>query len=324
MDGPGLKLYMRLVDMTLLSYKIMRMSKIIPFEALLPRADIAAKVICPPYDVIESDGARAMAAGNKYSFLHVAKPEIDLPPGINQYDDVVYAKGAENLALFVKEGWLVRDAASIYIYRQILNGRPQTGVVCCVSADEYEKGGIKKHELTRKEKEDDRTRHMIETRAHAEPVMIAHRNNKEVKALVDEAVATKPLYDIEGWDGVKHTFWRAPSACAIRRAFEKIDALYIADGHHRSAGGTRVMQELRSKSPAHTGHEAYNFFPAVVYAEDELAVFEYQWAGDPAKRPLSKYTMRSIMELADKNGIMPPKSTWFAPKLASGFFVHTF
>jgi len=265
-----------------------------------------------------------MAEGNPYSFLHVAKPEIDLPPGMGLYEDAVYAKAVENLRIFRENGYLVRDSVGIYIYRQVMHGRPQTGVVCCVSAEEYEKGLIKKHELTRKEKEDDRTRHMIETRAHAEPVMIVHRKNEAVARLVDEATRTEPLYDLVDHAGVQHIFWRAPDACAIRKEFLKMDALYIADGHHRSAGGTRVMQRMRSENPSHTGNEAYNFFPAVVYPEDEVRVYEYKWDGDPAARPLSKYTMTSIMELADKNGIMPPKSTWFAPKLASGLFAHTF
>lgn len=300
------------------------MSKIIPFEALLPNANLVQKIICPPYDVIESEGARTMAAGNPYSFLHVAKPEIDLPPGVDQYDDKVYAKAVENLNLFIEKGYLVRDCASIYVYREIMNGRAQTGIVCGVSAAEYENGLIKKHEKTRKEKEDDRTRHMLTLRAHAEPVMIVHRKHAAIAKLMAEAVQTKPLFDVTGWDGVQHTFWRAPNGCAIVGEFAKLDALYIADGHHRSAGGTRVMQALREKNPAHTGNEAYNYFPAVVYSEDELMVYEYQWDGDPAKRPPCKYTIQSIMELADQNGIMPPKSTWFAPKLASGLFVHTF
>lgn len=300
------------------------MSKIIPFEALLPNPKLAAKIICPPYDVIESDQAREMAEGNPYSFLHVAKPEIDLPPSVDQYDDRVYAKAVENLRSFRENNYLVRDCASIYLYRQVMYGRPQTGVVCCVSADEYEKGLIKKHELTRKPKEDDRTRHMMTMHAHGEPVMIAHRKNAAIRKLVEQDVKGKPLYDLTDHAGVQHVFWRVADPAAYVREFAKLDALYIADGHHRSAGGTRVMQAMREKNPGHTGDEAYNFFPAVVYDEEELRVFQYDWDGAPEKRPISQYTIGSIMELADQQGIMPPKSTWFAPKLASGLFVHTF
>ena len=229
------------------------MSKIIPFEALIPNPKLAAKIICPPYDVIESDQARKMAEGNPYSFLHVAKPEIDLPPSVDQYDDRVYAKAVENLRDFREKNYLVRDCASIYLYRQVLNGRPQTGVVCCVSAEEYEKGLIKKHELTRKPKEDDRTRHMMTMHAHGEPVMIAHRKNASVKKLIEQDVKAKPLYDLTDHAGVQHVFWRVAGprlrTCAD---FAKIDALYIADGHHRSAGRhARDAGDAREELRAH-------------------------------------------------------------------------
>lgn len=299
------------------------MSKIIPFEALIPRKDIADKVICPPYDVIDSDAARRLAKGNPYSLLHVTKPEIDLPAETFEDDDRIYSKGIENLRLFVEKGTLVRDSTSLYVYRLAMREVVQTGVVCGVSAEEYERGLIKKHEKTREPKVVDRTRLACALHAHAEPVILVHRSDAGIKALLDKEAKAKPLYDLD-YDGVRHTFWRACDPGAIAAAFASMPALYIADGHHRSETGCRTMQWMRRDNPNHNGTEAYNFFPAAVFPDDEVRVFKYDWDGPADKRPLAEVTMADIMKLSDQNGIMPPKSTWFAPKLISGLFVYTF
>jgi len=299
------------------------MSKIIPFEALIPRKDIADKVICPPYDVIDSSAARKLAKGNPYSLLHVTKPEIDLPPETAQDDDRIYSKGAENLGAFVKNKTLIKDQRSIYVYRLAMRDIVQTGVVCGVSADEYERGLIKKHEKTREPKVVDRTRLACALHVHAEPVILVHRADEGIRAILNNEAKASPLYDLE-YDGVRHTLWRAADSGAIANVFSKLAALYIADGHHRSETGCRTMQWMRRDNPKHTGEELYNFFPAAIFPDDEVRVFAYDWNGPADKRPLAEVTMSDIMKLSDQGGIMPPKSTWFAPKLISGLFLYPF
>jgi len=300
------------------------MSKIKQFAALLPVPSHAKDVISPPYDVIDAPGARAFAKDNPRSFLHITRSEIDMPEDVFPYDDSVYENALSNLNLFQEKGLLVRDASSLYIYRQVMGEHSQTGVVALASVDEYVNGKIKRHELTREEKVVDRMRHADFISAHAEPVFLVHRRNDKVSRLVSQETAEKPLYDLIGWDGVRHIFWRVKEAGGVLEAFEGFDALYIADGHHRSESAARVRELKRGRNPGHIGTEGYNYFPVVIFSEDEVRIFEYKWDGDPPKRPLSKYSMADVMKLADEGGIMPPKSTWFAPKLSSGLFMHTF
>jgi uncharacterized protein (DUF1015 family) len=300
------------------------MSKIIPFAALIPNPERAQQVICPPYDVIDSAGARAYAKGNSYSLLHVTKPEIDLDPSVDQYDDRVYAKGAENLARFVKEGTLRKDAPSLYVYRMVRGNHVQTGIVAGASAEEYESGAIKRHEKTREEKVVDRTRHSLAIRGHAEPVFLVHRHAPAIGKLISASAAAAPLYDLTDHDGVRHTMWRAADPDAVVATFLTFPALYIADGHHRSETAHRTRKEMQAKNPAHTGKELYNFFPAVILDEDQVKIYAYDWDGPADQRPLAKVTMADVMKLSDEGGIMPPKSTWFAPKLASGLFIFPF
>lgn len=300
------------------------MSKIIPFEALLPEPKLAGRIICPPYDVISSEEARNFVKGNPYSLLHITKAEIDLPPDVGEYDGRVYERAEINLNRFVEEGWLKRDERSIYIYRLHDKGHVQTGVVCAVSVDEYDNGLIKRHELTRKDKEDDRTLFSYTIDAHAEPVFLTFRTDKELKNMIGAQTAGSPLYDLTDNNNVRHSFWRAGRAGDFTRLFEKLDALYIADGHHRSASASRVRALKKGENANHTGNELYNFFPAVVFPSDEVRIYRYEWPGDPNMRPIADVSIEDVMELADRSGIMPPKSTWFAPKLASGLFVYTF
>lgn len=300
------------------------MSKIIPFPALLPKPELAAKVVCPPYDVLTSDEARGLAAGNEYSLLHVTKPEIDFSPEVGEYDDRVYIRGRDNLKAFEDKGWLTRDAASFYIYRIEHRGHAQTGLVCAAAADDYDSDRIKKHEKTRKEKEDDRARVADTLSAHAEPVLFACRTSPAVKKAIAVSTSGEPLYDVMGPDGARHILWRAVNQDELAKVFGALDAVYIADGHHRSAVGSRTRALRKAKNPNHTGEEPYNFFPVVIFPDDELRVYRYDWDGKPDDRPLAEVTIADIMKIADEGGIMPPKSTWFSPKLISGLFVYTF
>lgn len=299
------------------------MSKVIPFPALIPAKGHVEDAVCPPYDVIDVAQARAMAEGNPFSLLHVTKPEIDLPEGTGEDDEAVYAKGAENLERFREEGLLVRDEPSLYIYRMVSGDRVQTGIVAGVSAEEYGRGLIRKHEKTREPKVVNRTRLARALHAHAEPVILVHRRVEKLAKLIEEETIEPPIYDV-AFEGVRHTLWRALAADKIVKAFDAMEALYIADGHHRSETGFRTYIEMKESDPNHSGGEAYCFFPAVIFPDDEVRVFQYDWDGPPEKRPLAEVQMADIMELSDRDGIMPPKSTWFAPKLISGLFVYTF
>lgn len=300
------------------------MSKIIPFPALIPKAELGSRTICPPYDVITSEEAREIVDGNPYSLLHVTKAEVDLPHDVPEYDDRVYEKARANFMKFQKDGWLIRDTASLYIYRMDRQGHIQTGLVCGTSVDEYDLGLIKQHEKTRKPKEDDRTRFAYAIRAHAEPVFLTFRATDEMKKLLLSETTETPLYDTVPLCGVRHTLWRAKSVQKFVDAAKEIEAIYVADGHHRSASASRVRAKMRAENPAHRGDEAYNFFPAVLIPSDEVRIYRYDWDGDPDKRPLADVTIDDVMALSDRGGIMPPKSTWFAPKLASGLFVYAF
>lgn len=300
------------------------MSKIIPFPALLPRPDLADKILCPPYDVVSREEARQYAAGNQYSLLHVTKAEIDIPDEVGEYDDCVYKRARTNFLWFQDERCLVPDDESFYIYRLEMRGHTQTGLVCGVSVDEYDDDLIKKHEKTRKEKEDDRTKFALIINAHAEPVFLVFRDQQGIKELLNKETNKAPLYHLTDKGGVRHIFWKAESKQEIAQAFLEIPALYVADGHHRSAVASRVRALKRDENPNHLGDEPYNFFPAVIFPHDEVKVYKYDWDGDPLKRPLADVTADDIMKLADEGGIMPPKSTWFQPKLGSGLFVYRF
>ncbi len=301
------------------------MSKIIPFKALLPTPEVAPKMISPPYDVISTERARQIADKNPFSFLHVTKAQIDLPPDMDEYDDTVYQQATANLRLFEERGYLVHGEPSFFVYRLSMGGHVQTGLVAGASVDDYERGAIRKHERTREEKVTDRARHSYTVQAHAEPVMLVHSASDAIRHLVGETETMGvPLFDTADRDGVRHTLWRVHNAVPVQRAFEGVEVLYIADGHHRSESALKVRNLMAKENVSHRGAEPYNYFPAVIFPHDEVRIFEYEWDGDPADRPLSRYSMGDIMKLADEGGIMPPKSTWFAPKLGSGLFIYTF
>jgi len=414
------------------------MIRIHPFSALRPPSEFAAEVASDPYDVISTEEARERAAGKRRSFLHVVRSEIDLPPDTDCHADEVYGQADRNLQKMIAEGSLVRDThPSLYLYRQVREGKAQTGVVCCVEAAQYDSGEIRKHEKTRPDKEDDRTRHLLATACHAEPVFLCFRDRQALapkghtlaERIAGDVAASTPLFDFVAPDGVRHVGWRVPDATPYLEAFDQLDLLYIADGHHRSAGGSRAAAASAAKNPSHSGSEEYGRFLAVVFPHDELRILPYNRvvkdlagrspeafldalrtvgtltpasAGTPAERgqvlvfvngvwwmltfaeasidrtdPIASLDVSllqdrvlapilgigdprtdtriefvggirgtdelarragpggvafsvhptspdELLAVADAGEIMPPKSTWFEPKLRSGLFVHEF
>jgi uncharacterized protein (DUF1015 family) len=252
------------------------MSSLHPFRALRPAAPVAATVSSVPYDVVNVDEARALAAGNSLSFLHVTRSEIDLPPSTDPYAAVVYERARENLAaLRASAPLVVEDSPSIYFYRLRMRGHEQTGVAACFSVDEYEQDVIKKHERTRRDKEDDRTRHIVELRAQTGVVFLTYRATPAVDAEVAAATAGTPLYDFTAPDGVQHTVWRgdAQRTGAVAAAFAGIPALYIADGHHRAASAARARAALQTQVGAGAA-DAENFI-AVAFPHDQMQILPY-------------------------------------------------
>jgi uncharacterized protein (DUF1015 family) len=255
------------------------MSLIQPFRAYRPKAELAARVASVPYDVVNTAEARQLADGNPYSFLHVCRPEIDLPEGIDEHEDRVYATGAANLKKFVADGILARESEdSLYVYQQRMGEHVQAGLVALCSVREYEEYRIKKHEFTRRDKEDDRTRHVSEQNANAEPVFLTYRAQREIDSIVDAVRASQPLYDITTPDGIGHTVWRIADPAMIAsliELFRGVEALYIADGHHRTASAVRYGQACRAWNPHPTGKEPYESFMAVVFPHNQLRIFDY-------------------------------------------------
>jgi uncharacterized protein (DUF1015 family) len=402
-----------------------------PFQALRPTPELAAKVAAVPYDVVNRAEAAELACDNPHSFLHVCRSDIDLPQGTDPHDPRIYAKAREALDRFVAYGVLVRDSTpALYLYRQIMGGRAQTGLVACVHIDDYERDVIRKHEKTRQDKEDDRTRHVLTLGAHAEPVFLTYRGRTEIDVLAEPVLGTTPLYDFTAPDGVRHTVWQIPDPQAWVDTFQAVSHAYVADGHHRSASAWRAGRELRSANPRHRGDEEYNWFLAVLFPADQLTILPYNrvvrdlngksaeqllhelrdvgrmtaaehpkpprpgafcvyladaWyrlefdqhsidrqdpigsldvsllqdrvlgpilgVGDPRTDQridfvggirgtaelerrvdsgemaiafsLYPTTLDQLMAVADAGAVMPPKSTWFEPKLRSGLFVHT-
>lgn len=407
-----------------------------PFRGIRPPAELVEEVESRPYDVLNSDEARAEAEGNEKSLYHIIKPEIDFPEGTSEYDPRVYQKAAENFEMFQRNGWLVRDKDEHYcIYAQTMNGKTQYGIVVGAYVNDYLTGVIKKHELTRRDKEEDRMKHVRVCNANMEPVFFAYPDDSVLDALIARCTSAKPVYDfIAPIDGFRHRFWIVENADDIKtitEEFAKMPALYIADGHHRSAAAALVGAEKAQQNPVHRGDEEYNYFMAVCFPASQLTILDYNrvvkdlngltddefleklkahftvvpkgrlqyaprqmhefslylggvWysliakdgtydSSDPIdvldvsisskyildeilgikdlrsdkridfvgglrgleelkrrvdsgemKMALALYpvTMKQIMDIADSGAIMPPKATWFEPKLRSGLVVH--
>jgi len=255
------------------------MSVIKPFKGLRPAKNLAEKVASPPYDVLNSEEAREKAKDDPYTFLHINKPEIDLPATVDHYDPAVYQKGAENLKKFINEGILVQDETPcFYIYRQIMGRHSQIGLVAGASVEEYDQNLIKKHELTRADKEEDRVNHVHHLNAQAGPVFLTYKAQKEIDALVDTIVKRPAENDFTSDDGIRHTLWvvNEPTEIqAIEKAFAKLDYLYVADGHHRSAAASRVCAMRKKENAHHTGNEEYNYFLTVIFPDNQMYIMDY-------------------------------------------------
>jgi uncharacterized protein (DUF1015 family) len=266
------------------------MAVITPFRALRPAPASAAAVAAVPYDVVNTDEARALAAGNPLSFLHVSRAEIDLPPDVNPYDDAVYAKAVENFAALKARAPLVlEDAPSLYVYRLRMGTHVQTGIAGAFSVDDYDRDAIKKHERTRRDKEDDRTRHIIELRAQTGPVFLVHEPSAGVDRVVQRTAANGPLFDFTAVDGVQHTMWRvaANDERELIAAFGAMPALYIADGHHRAASAARTRQHLRQSA---TPGESDRFL-AVAFPGAQTQILPY----NRVVKDLGHYTPESLL-----------------------------
>ncbi|MFN2515929.1 MAG: DUF1015 domain-containing protein [Pyrinomonadaceae bacterium] len=407
------------------------MAVIRPFPALHPPTDQARKVASVPYDVVNTDEACALAANNPLSFLHVSRSEIDLPAGTAPHSDPVYRRALENFEKLKKDCPLeTQEPPSIYLYRLIMGDHEQVGLVACCAIDEYDKDLIRKHERTRRDKEDDRTHHMLVLRAQTGPVFLTYRATSDIDTMVMETMTANALFDFTADDGIQHTVWRVPDPVRFVHAFREIPFLYIADGHHRAASAARARAELKEQSFSHTGDEEYNFFLAVIFPADQVQILAYnrvvrdlnglsssefiaalkknfnvaedgspdpasagQWAmylegrwytlsvpagvaqpqgtvasldvsilqdrlldpilgikdirtdkridfigGMRGHRELKRLvdegkaavafsvyptTMKNLLRVSDAGEIMPPKSTWFEPKLRDGLLIHT-
>lgn len=396
-------------------------------QGLRPTPLTAPVVVSVPYDVVDTEEARALAEGNPSSLLHVTRAEIDFPPGVDPHSDAVYRRAAENLSRLEREGALVHESGPcLYLYRLTMGSHQQTGLAALCHIDDYGADIIRKHEKTRRDKEDDRTRTAHELNAHVEPVFLAYRDDPAIDRLVQWAQAAAPLFDLVAPDGVRHTLWRVAGAETFVRAFANVPVAYVADGHHRSASAARVGRERRDANARHTGEEPYNWFPAVIFPASQLRILAYnrrvidlngrsvdeflgelrgitavdegaspepratgevsmfldnRWhcvqlpapaSDDPVARldvsvlqdrilgpilgiddprtsqrvefiggirgtgelekrvreqggvafSMAPVTMGQLMSVADAGRILPPKSTWFEPKLRSGFFIH--
>ena len=255
------------------------MAVVKPFRGLRPNKEFAEKVAAPPYDVINSAEARELAKDNPLSFLHITKPEIDLAHDVNLYDYAVYAKGAENLKKFRAEAILVQDAKPcFYLYQQIMDEHKQVGLVAGASVAEYDQNKIKKHELTRIEKEDDRLQHILSLSAQTGPVFLTYRAKPAINAFINRLIEAEPEYDFTSSDGIRHTLWVVSDEAAIKRIeddFAEIPELYVADGHHRSAAASRACARLSGENPGHRGDEAYNYFLTVIFPHNQMQILDY-------------------------------------------------
>ena len=250
-----------------------------PFKGIRPPKALVEQVASRPYDVLNSEEARAEAEGNEKSLYHIIKPEIDFPVGTDEHDERVYAKAAENFQKFQDNGWLVQDAEDkYYVYAQTMNGRTQYGLVVCAAVEDYMTGKIKKHELTRRDKEEDRMKHVRVNNANIAPVFFAFPHQDELDAIVSKVVAGEPEYDFVAPDGFGPHFWVIDAAATIARIteiFAEFPAMYIADGHHRSAAAALVGDEKRKQNPNHVGDEEYNYFLAVCFPDNQLNIIDY-------------------------------------------------
>ncbi|MCR5179793.1 MAG: DUF1015 domain-containing protein [Bacteroidaceae bacterium] len=286
------------------------MATIKPFRGLRPPKDLVEQVESRPYDVLESDEARAEAGTNEKSLYHIIKPEIDFPEGTSEYDPRVYEKAAQNFQMFQDKGWLVQDKDEhYYIYAQTMNGKTQYGLVIGAYVEDYMNGVIKKHELTRRDKEEDRMKHVRVNNANLEPVFFAYPDNAVLNELLMRYAATEPVYDfIAPIDGFRHQFWIVSDPKDIQTVteeFAKMPSLYIADGHHRSAAAALVGAEKAKQNPNHRGDEEYNYFMAVAFQASQLTILDY----NRVLKDLNGLTSEQFLEAVGKNFTIVDKGT---------------
>jgi uncharacterized protein (DUF1015 family) len=278
-----------------------------PFRGMRPAHNYAEKVAALPYDVISSQEARKLAAGNTYSFYHVSKPEIDLDANIDPYDPRVYKQGADYFKQLVEQKVLLQDKEPcFYLYRQVMGEHSQTGLVACVAVEEYNDNKIKKHELTRPDKEDDRLKHILALSSQTGPVFLTYPAVEKLDGIFKKLAARKPIYNFTSEDQIEHTFWvinNEDTIKEIKKQFSKIKNLYVADGHHRSAAAARVSELLKKKNPQHHDNDEYNFFLAVIFPHDQMQILAYNRA------------------VADLHGLTPEK---FLKKIAEKFLVRDY
>ncbi|MDE6818341.1 MAG: DUF1015 domain-containing protein, partial [Muribaculaceae bacterium] len=283
--------------------------KVKPFRGIRPPREIVTEVASRPYDVLNSEEARAEAEGNPKSLYHIIKPEIDFPVGTDEHDARVYEKAVENFAAFQNNGWLVQDEKEhYYIYAQTMDGRTQYGIVIGAYVDDYMTSKIKKHELTRKDKEEDRMKHVRINNANIEPVFLAFHDNEVLDRVIREVTTGEPEYDFVAPDGFGHTFWvveKPEQIETITEEFAKMPATYIADGHHRSAAAALVGHEKATQNPAHTGDEEYNFFLAVAFPASHLRIIDY----NRLVRDLNGLSPAEFLEKLEYNFIVEDKGT---------------
>jgi uncharacterized protein (DUF1015 family) len=250
--------------------------RIKPFKALHPSCELAAQVAAVPYDVVDTREAAELARGNPWSFLHVTRPEIDLPPGTDSHAEAAYRQASEAFQMFRRQMILQEEPRPCYyLYRLIMDGRMQTGLVACCAVDDYRDEIIKTHEKTRQDKEDDRTRHIDQVNAHDEPIFITYRDRPEINAQVAAILATPPLYDFTPSDGIRNTLWRVDRTDSLTQAFACVPVAYIADGHHRSAASVRIAVERRKRESLPGLDREYNWFMAVIFPAGQLKILPY-------------------------------------------------
>ena len=284
------------------------MAIIKPFKGIRPPQNLVEQVASRPYDVLNSEEARTEAAGNEKSLYHIIKPEIDFPVGTDEHDERVYEKAAENFRLFQDKGWLVQDSKeNYYIYAQTMNGKTQYGLVVGAYVPDYMNGVIKKHELTRRDKEEDRMKHVRVNNANIEPVFFAYPDNDKLDVIIKKYTLEKPVYDfIAPGDGFGHTFWiidQSEDIAAITAEFAKMPALYIAAGHHRSAAAALVGAEKAKQNPNHKGDEEYNYFMAVCFPANQLTIIDY----NRVVKDLNGLTPEQFLGALNKNFIVEEK-----------------
>ena len=285
------------------------MAVIKPFRGVRPPKKFVSEVASRPYDVLNSEEARAEAAGNEKSLYRIIKPEIDFPVGKDEHDDDVYEKALENFNMFQREGWLVQDDEEMYyIYAQTMNEKTQYGLVVCAHVEDYMSGKIKKHELTRKDKEEDRMKHVRVNNANIEPVFYSYPENGEVNRIIDKVIVQKPEYDFVSVDGVGHDFWLVSDKDDIEKitsVFASFPDMYIADGHHRSAAAALVGAEKAKRNPPHTGNEEYNYFMAVCFPDSHLTIIDY----NRVVKDLNGLTPAKLLQKLEENFEVEPTGT---------------